>query len=303
MIKLTEGDIVDIIAPASNCSDKEFEQAIKYVESLGLVPRYDIDFRKSKKYLANTDEFRFQDFIRAMKAKDSKLVWCLRGGYGSLRLLSSLKRAKKPSFSKLFIGLSDISVLNQFLIDNWGFKPIHGPVLSRMGAKASSREKTELKRILLSKNHKSSEFKNLKALNEPAQKALDIKAKMIGGNLCSLCTMLGSEFQWNAKSKILFLEEVSERGYSVDRMLTQLVLSGALKGAKAIIFGDFIDGEEPDGKNLVPACLKSFASEQSIPVFKGLKSGHGKQQMPLAFNTKAILKAKAGIASLELFCP
>lgn len=303
MKKLVKGDIVDIVAPASDCSDKEFKAALSYIESLGLVARYDLDFRKSKDYLAQSDDFRARDLMRALSAKDSKAVWCLRGGYGSLRLLDALKKYKKPKTQKWFLGLSDISILHQFMIDQWSWKPIHAPVLSRMGGKASAKEKSEIKKLLLKEEHEVMLYSGLKPLNEIAKKSKNVSGKFIGGNLCSLCSMQGSSHSFSASSKILFLEDISERAYAVDRMLTQLKMSANIKKAKAIVFGDFTNSKEKNGKDLVPKLLKSFASELNIPVYKGLKSGHDKVQLPIPFNSPACIKMKDSKLYLEIQCP
>lgn len=101
---------------------------------------------------------------------------------------------------------------------------------------------------------------------------------------------LGTPFQENNKGQFLFLEDIGERGYRVDKMLTQLKLSGALKGVKAILLGDFTGGYESNGKSLVGPVLKNWAQQLACPVIAGLPCGHGSKQDPLPLGTKAVIE-------------
>ena len=292
-MKLQKGDIIDIIAPASSCPEAEFLKALEFIESWGLVPRYNGDIMNPKKYLAQTDSFRLEDLKRSLYASDSKAVWCLRGGYGCLRLIENMKSWKAPKHKKLFIGLSDISVLHNFLIEKWDWKPVHGPLFFRLGSKVPAKEKKYLKGLIFQKQ-KTLSYGKLKALNLPAQRNKDIKGRIVGGNLCSIASLLGSSVGFQAKNKILLLEEIGERGYAVDHLLTQLRNAGVFTRVKAIVFGDFTGGDEVDGKNYVNYALKKFAEETTIPCFKGLKTGHGKLQLPVPLNTSAVIACSEG---------
>lgn len=127
-------------------------------------------------------------------------------------------------------------------------------------------------------------------LNTLAEKSHTLHASVTGGNLCLVQTSLGTNWQVDARKKILFLEEVGERGYRIDRMLEQLQQANVFKGTRAIIFGDFLEGEEPDGSSLVNPVLKRFAQRLDLPVIQIKGIGHGHVNFPLPLGTKATLQ-------------
>lgn len=289
---LQKGDIVDIVAPASACSDEHLQLAVKWLTNQGLVPRHNPKILKPEMYLSNSDEFRFKDLKNALYAKDSKAVWCLRGGYGSFRLWPELLKLKKIPPPKLFIGLSDITSMHQFLNQNWKWPALHASHLDRVGQlKLTLENVTELKSILFGEASEI-HFKNLIALNKKAQAKSKITGIVRGGNLATFVVSLGTKLQPKYKKNekvILFFEDIGERGYRVDRFLQQLIQTEVLKNVQAIVFGDFTDAHEANGKNLIEQTLIHFAEKLKIPVLSGLAVGHGDIQRPLFFNTKASL--------------
>jgi muramoyltetrapeptide carboxypeptidase len=295
---LQPGDLIDVIAPGSRCSDQELESGVKTLESWGYRVRVDSKIFGPDVICSNTDEERFRQLKKALTAKDSKAVWCARGGYGAIRFTEELKKLKKPSKTKLLIGYSDITTIHHLLNQFWSWPSLHGPLLDRVGrGDARPDEVSELKAVLRGEK-KAVHFSNLIAMNKSAQKKSTIKATVSGGNLMVANSTLGGVLQKPFKG-IVFLEDRGERGYRVDRLLKQMELAGSFKQAKAIVFGDFIGGLEADGKDMVTPILERFAHEMKIPVFKGVEAGHGDKQRPVFFNTPAILTGGAS-ASLNI---
>ncbi len=279
-----------VIAPGFACSEKDLKQAKKNLESKGhevVLPKGLI----GKDLLcASAKENRITQIKMALKS-DASVIWCLRGGYGSIELLESLKKMRKPSSKKIVWGYSDITALHSFFVNEWGWPVMHGPVLEALGQK-NRITTSSLSSVWKYLNKKSQEFESgsLTPLNSEAKKSKLIISKLVGGNLSTLCSLLGTPYAWSLKNKILFIEEIGERSYKMDRKLNQLFLSGSLKGINALIFGEFTHSNEPDGKNLTPKVMKEWANKLKVPVLKGLKSGHGKHQPALPLNTKAQLK-------------
>ena len=147
---------------------------------------------------------------------------------------------------------------------------------------------------------KAVEFKKLKPLNDAAKKAKAIKAKIVGGNLTTLQSTLGTPWQIEAKNSLLFLEDLGERGYRVDRMLEHFRQAGVLKNCKGIVLGDFIGGDEPNGENKTNLVFKRWAKELDIPLFSGMEAGHAKIQRPVPFNTSSVLQVEGGKARLTI---
>lgn len=289
---LKKGDIVDIVAPASACSEEHFRMGVKWIESMGFKPRFSAHLLQPDLYLSNSDDFRFQDLKRALYAKDSKAIWCLRGGYGSFRLWPEMLKLTKKAPPKIFIGLSDITSMHQFLNQKWGWPTLHASLLDRVG---QNKLPTDVERELIQtitgeKNAVS--FTNLTPMNVQATKKKVLKGTVRGGNLCTFMVSIGTKLQPKYQKKenvILFFEDIGERGYKVDRFLQHLSQAGVLKNVSAIVFGDFVDGLESSGQSLVQETLMRFAKQMKIPVFSGVETGHGVIQRPLFFNSRAVL--------------
>lgn len=217
------------------------------------------------------------------------MVWCLRGGYGAIRILPQVQKMSVPRKPKLLIGYSDISSLHAVINQKWGWPSLHAPLVDRIGKKTLSDENIlELKNSIMN-TELSLVFENLTPLNAVAEKKKSIIAPVVGGNLMVVTSTMGTPFQLQAKGKIIFLEEISERAYRIDRCLYQMQQSGVFDEAAAIVFGDFVNCLEANQKDYLTPTLMSFFKTMKIPAFKGLQVGHGAIQRPLYFNTPTVL--------------
>ncbi len=286
---LKKGDIVDIIAPASHSPDFKIGSGLEWIESLGLTPRVPKNLIKPDAFFASSLESQFEHLKEALYS-DSKAIWCLRGGYGSMRLIPLLKKIRPPKKSKFFIGFSDITSLHLYFNQAWGWPTIHGRTISQLSPElAGTRDRKELKKILFGEVDQVV-FKNLKPLNEAARVEKVISGKIVGGNLRILQSSLGTDWELQAKNKILYIEDVSERGYSIDRMFEQMIQAKIIdKGLKAIVLGDFTGGLEKDGKDLSHVAFKRLAERVPYPVVKGMLAGHGALNFSVPFNTTSKL--------------
>jgi muramoyltetrapeptide carboxypeptidase len=277
------GDNIEIIAPASSCSVAEFKAALAWLKAQGFNPVYHKDILNPEKYLAQSDQYRFKYLKKALTNKQTKAIWCLRGGYGSLRLVPDLLKLKK-SGPKFFIGLSDITVLHHFLNAKWNWSTIHGPVLARVA----------------SENKRAQDYDELFSLMTGQSKTVSFK-NLIPLNLCTYCTLLGTKLQPKLKNHFIFFEDSAERGYKVDRMLHQLKQAGQFENCKAVFFGDFVSSLEANGENLVSYAIEQFFKDYKIPVFSGVESDHSEKQRPLILNAPArLIKDKNQTAELTV---
>lgn len=285
---LQKGDLVDIVAPGMPPRPKTLEGVKPFLESWGLQVRVPGDLLGKDLICSNSRELRIKHLKKAMSAEDSRLIWCLRGGYGSHQLLKGLSQVKKP-VPKAFLGLSDITSLHLFLNQEWNWSTIHGCHIDRFAkGEGSPVEERRLKNLLFGKRQQW-EYK-LTPLNAKAFEERKISGKIVGGNLITLQSSFGTRFQIQSRNRILFFEEIGERAYRIDRVFEQMDQLGLFKGIKAILLGQFTGGEEPGGKSLVPKYLREFAQSKSFPIFGGVKSGHGKNQHPVCFNTPASIQ-------------
>lgn len=278
---LKPGDSVEIIAPASRCSDKHLQDIKELLNSWGLTCIVSPDIFGNDVLCANTDELRFTLLKNALQNPDTKAIICARGGYGSMRLIPALTKLTPVSQAKLFLGMSDITALSLYLQQQWQWPTIHGA----LALDKFSPESIAAVKVMVFGEEKEVNYQ-ASPLNLLAQKNQKFKASITGGNLSLLQASIGTAWQMDANDKIIFIEEIGERAYRVDRMLEHLRQANLLNNAKAIIFGDFLNGNEPDGSSLIEPVLKRFADNCPIPVAQVQGIGHGFTNFPLPLGTE-----------------
>lgn len=274
---LKPGDIVDIIAPSSTVPidnlSEYYQKAKKLLANIGLIARIPDDLIDIEKdpFSANSLEYRTKHIIDAFTNIDSKAVWAIRGGYGAAKLIPFLEKLEIPQTPKLVLGFSDITALHLFLENKWNWSSIHSAVVNQLIK--NSKLLDELKPILFGEQI-NIKYNQLVPLNEHAKKPQNIEGTITGGNLCLVQTSLATSWQIDAKDKIIFLEDVGERGYQIDRMLNHLSQAGVFKEAKAVIFGEITPELEADGKNLCIISIENFSKSLNIPVLSLPVIGH-----------------------------
>ncbi len=287
--KLKPGDAVEVIAPASRCTTDVLDELKKLLLSWQLNCTISPELFGDDLLCANTDEMRFKSLQNALANPETKAIICARGGYGSMRLIPELTKLKPPSTPKWLVGMSDITALHLFMAQHWNWITLHGSLNTHI----HSAESVSLTKSLLFGERDRIELVGT-PLNRFAEQNTRIEANLTGGNLCLVQTSVGTNWQLNGKNKIIFLEEVGERGYRIDRMLAHLHQASICQDAKAIIFGDFLEGNEPDGSSLVLPVLKRFAAHCPIPVVQIAGIGHGHVNSPLLLG--AVVQLQLGAA-------
>lgn len=296
---LKEGDIIDVVAPGFRSSSKELQDGLKFLKEWGFRPRFSKNIFGPSKLFANSDEQRLSQLKAALTAKDSKAVWCLRGGYGSIRLLEDLRKIKKPSRAKFFLGYSDITSVHEFLLSDWKWVTYHSPVLDRLGKyNLPEKEVRELRAVLMG-DQVDVEFNNLKVLYAP-KKSFSMKGEVHGGNMTVLQSSMGTPFQMKSHKGFVFFEDIGERPHRVDRMITQMSLSGAFDQTKAILLGDFLVSDKKEQRDIFQDVWMRFAIARKIPVLMHMPVGHGERQRILPLGTAARLEVAKGKGHLTV---
>ena len=286
---ITPGDSIDLVAPAFKTLPGQIQPTKSYLKKWDLEPIFKKQTFEKHYLMANSDGKRLKLLKSALLNSKSAGVWSLRGGYGSIRLLPELLKLKKPRTAKMFMGLSDITSLLIFLNQKWNWNVLHGPNLVKVGTSGIPQSDIDYLRKVLFGEVKLIEFPRLKALNRVAKRKGQVSGSIIGGNLITLQSTLGTPFEIDTSNKFLFIEDIGERGYKVDRVLEHLKQAGKFKRVKGVLIGQFTGGKEPSGRDLVPSVLKNFADSVSFPVVSGFQSGHGPRQRPIPFGPKAKL--------------
>ncbi len=287
---LKKGDLVTFISPSSKPFDMErVPRGAAYFEKLGYQVLVGKNVGKESGYLAGTDKERIDDIRQAFGNKQVKAVFCLRGGYGAPRLLRSLPYEKISGQAKIFSGYSDITSLQMAFFTQAKFITFAGP----MPAVDFHSEIDPVTEASFFRAVTSGE-KNLDILGEfPGNEAEFMgkgtaEGRLIGGNLALLTALAGSPFLPDFKSKILFIEDVGEKPYRIDRMLNQFELMGQLSKLNGIILGKFTDcQEEPDKPTLsIEEVLERYIYKLKIPVIRNFPHGHIKRNITLPVGAK-----------------
>ncbi|MGH1468647.1 MAG: LD-carboxypeptidase [Bdellovibrionales bacterium] len=205
------------------------------------------------------------------KSTPGEVVWSLRGGYGLQEILPYLKESDFKT-KKTYMGFSDGTALHYLLNKNLGIASVHSPHANAAFQKFNKDKINSKINVLLNNPHKFSEvFKGLRLLNSSVKKS--VQAEIVGGNLTTLLSLVGTKYDKGCAGNILFLEEVEEPAYKVNRMLTHLDQAGFLKGVRAVVFGHFSHSNKAQEK-LVRQILKRWALKQKFPVVSGMEAGH-----------------------------
>lgn len=274
-----------LIAPSSAIQPEDPGKARVYFENLGFEVVVPDDLLGPDLLCANQDAVRLKHLKAALTDPSVDVIWMLRGGYGLTRLIPSLMDLPKPEKQKLFVGFSDATVLHLFLNQVWDWPSLHAPVVTQIVGETVSAESSLKTLEFIKEGLSSTEMGSLHPLNSHACSLSGLEGKVVGGNLTLAAHSLGTPYALKGEGKILFFEDWNERGYRLDRMLTQLAHAGVFQGVKAVLLGDFMGGEEGDGVSFVEPVLQRFGDEAEFPVFRLPSVGHGAKNYPLPFQT------------------
>ncbi|MCS7025663.1 MAG: LD-carboxypeptidase [Bryobacteraceae bacterium] len=307
--RLSAGDTVGLITPSAYVSDPDrialVERTVRY---FGLKPKFGRNVKKRDGYLGGSAEERVADLHDMFSDPEVKAVFAIRGGFGAAHLLDKIDYALIARHPKIFLGYSDITALHLAIHRKAGLVTFHGPtVLSRF----SPYTQEHFRRALF-------DARPLGVLTNPPDsdplrpahtlrtvRPGKARGPLVGGNLTLISTTLGSPYEIETKGKILFLEDVDEQPYSIDRMLTHLKLVGKFDGVAGIVFGECTDCRPRDFK---PSFESNFSIGEivdrilgslNVPVLSGLTIGHTDDQLTLPLGVMATLDADRGQLILE----
>ncbi|WP_353935352.1 muramoyltetrapeptide carboxypeptidase [uncultured Oxalobacter sp.] len=292
----TEKTGIAIIAPGGYVPDSDLQRAIGVLKSRGYEVFNYVDPQKRHERFAANDEERSRQIMEAATNPDVKIVIALRGGYGTTRLLHDLDFAKLAKSGKLFVGHSDFTVFEMALLKH-GAVSFSGPMIQ------SDFTRGDLSAFTL--NHFDETMTSPETSVKWVSKDnpdVDVEGTLWGGNLTMLAHLAGTPWMPDISGGILFVEDIHEHPYRVERMLLQLDESGILKKQKALVLGHFSEFKLSDYDNGYDfnAMLSWLRSRLSIPVVTGLPFGHTKDKVTLPVGGRAHLMSKAGKIQLDI---
>jgi muramoyltetrapeptide carboxypeptidase len=295
--RLRAGDTVSVISPASTLEfPEQIERAAHWVRGMGLVPEFGAHAGGRHGYLAGTDEQRAADLNAAFRDPEVRAVFALRGGWGAARILPLLDWKAIRAHPKLLIGFSDITALHFAFAARAGYPTIHGG-----NAASSWREASweSLWRLAFAGDTPTLGGPELEAKTGRRARTItggQARGRLLGGNLTILSTLMGTPWLPDLAGAVLFLEDVDEVEYRVDRMLQQLKLAGVLGRLAGIVFGQCTDctTKAPDYAGFsLDEVIDHHLAPLGIPAVSGFNTGHVANQLSLPSGVRVILDADA----------
>jgi muramoyltetrapeptide carboxypeptidase len=288
---LRRGARVGVVAPAGFVASEELAAGLAAVRDQGFEVELAPGIHDRKGYLAGSEEIRAQDLSAFFLRDDIDAILCARGGFGSVQLLPFLAKEIRRH-PKIFCGYSDITILLNWLLQGFGLVTFHAPMVAMDIARGLSvRAKEHFWQML------TGEIKHWSVNLGDAVRSGKSEAPMMGGCLSLLVTTLGTPYEIDTNGKLLFLEDVGEKPYRIERMLTHLKLAGKFDRLAGLVFGDFAqcDGEGPRDIETVVAEMFHNAP---YPVVMGLPAGHGAENLAFPLGVKMSLDGDACTLSL-----
>lgn len=291
---LAPGSTLGIIAPASpTCDFLEVEQGKNLLEAIGFRVAVATNALKQNRYLAGSDAERLADLRSMFLDPTIDGLLCLRGGYGCMRLLSRMDYRIIRNNPKILVGYSDITALQLAIWKRTGLVTFSGPMLvSDFGRKPDEYTLKQFYKAL------TSPFA-LRTIPPAPDARCEVirpgraRGRLLGGNLTLIAATLGTPYEIDTRGAILFLEDVGEQPYRVDRMLQQLRLAGKFSFAAGVVFGEFVGCEaDKDGSSFsLLEVIRDAVKDTAVPSYYGLATGHGVNKATLPLGVKAELDA------------
>lgn len=284
---LQKGDTVAIVSTARKNIEDNLKPTIDLLEGWGLKVKLGKTIGLDYYQLAGTDEQRAADFQEQLDNPNIKAIWCVRGGYGTVRIIDVLDFTKFKERPKWVVGFSDVTVLHSHL-NRLGFESIHA-IMPVSVARATDEAKVSFCKALFGEQLEYS--LSCDALNHIG----NAKAELVGGNLSILYSLLGSESAIDCDDKILFLEDLDEFLYHIDRMMVNLKRNGCLSSLKGIIVGGMTkmnDNEIPWGRNALEIIEESVKG-LDIPIIYNFPAGHIQDNRALIFGRQITMEVTA----------
>ncbi len=289
---LRGGDKVGILAPASSFSRQGFDAGCERLRTLGYIPIYSPDIFDRDLYFAGSAERRTHELEEFLIRDDIRGLVCVRGGYGSNYLLEKIHFDLFQRHPKILLGCSDITSLLTAIHDRTGLVTFHGPMLAKDIAD-NAFNILSFKQALQGSTDWQLPTDGMLVLRRG-----QAMGKLYGGCLSMLVASLGTPFEIQTHGTILFIEDVGEKPFRIDRMLMQLHLAGKLKGVRGFVFGEMLDCLPPPGESYtLPGVIQRVLAPYNVPIVYGLKSGHvsgGNCTVPLGVQA-ALVAADEGV--------
>ena len=293
---LMQGDTIGILCPSGFISYEKAQTAITVLQEWGYSIKTGSTLGSQLNYFSGTDEQRLGDLQQMMDDDSIKAIFCARGGYGLSRIVDKLSFKKFKKNPKWIIGFSDITILHLHLYSNYKVASLHAPM-------ASAFNDDGYKNSFVQSLHRalSGQKMNYQCASHPFNRDGIAKGRLVGGNLSLIAHLVGTSSDIKTKGKILFIEDVGEYIYNVDRMLCQLKRTGKFDKIAGLIVGGFTDMKDttvPFGQ-IADEVIRDIVKEYDFPVCFNFPVSHGMENYALKIGLKCDLTVGNKLTTLQ----
>lgn len=289
---LQYGDKIAIISPSGNIDPALIDNAAGVLESWGLTPIIGKNAKNQYGRYAGTCAERLEDLQWAFDQKDIKAVLCSRGGYGLVQIIDDVDFSHFELYPKWLIGFSDITILH-LAIAAYDISSLHGVMAKDISANREAADR--LKQLLFGE---LSEYSDITP--HPLNRTGKCRGKIIGGNLAVMCGMRGTHFDLDPEEKILFIEDIGEKPYQIDRYIWNLKIGGILEQISGLIVGQFNEyDEDEEMKTTVYELIADAVAEYNYPTLFGFPAGHIDDNYSIPFGVQTTMNVTNDGATLK----
>jgi muramoyltetrapeptide carboxypeptidase len=289
---MKKGDTIGLVAPAGPIINKNnFAAGIAILEKSGFRIKYNPRLLNVKGYLAGSDQERAEEFNRLWSDPEVKGLVAARGGYGSMRMLDLIDMKQIRKNPKILVGFSDLTALLAAIHKKTGLVTYHGPVVTTLTG-IDTQSQTSFFNVLTGKSADRIKRPSIKILKDG-----NAKGVLLGGNLTTLVHMIGTPYEIAWQNAILFIEDIGESPYRLDRLLTHLYQARRLQKLKGLILGTFSDDDRKENgvmQRTVHKRIVELLEETDIPAWAGFPVGHSRRNLTLPVGMEAEMDTSAG---------
>lgn len=301
--KLVHGDLIGIVSPASSPDDlSKINHGVEYLEKLGYKVVVGKHVGKVKGYLAGEDQERVEDLHAMFANKEVKAILTVRGGFGSSRLLDKLDYNLIRKNPKIFVGYSDINILQMAIYKRCGLVTFSGPMLAVDFVDEISAFTEENFWKIITSNKKIGKLHNPHDEKFFSLNKGKAAGKILGGNLTVLSSAMGTGYLPDFKKSLFLIEDINEPPYKVDRMLNQMKIAGFFKSVSGVLIGRFINCYETDQfKNSLTLneVIEGYFHALKKPVIYNIKHGHIKDNLTIPLGITAFMDSDKGVLEIK----
>jgi len=290
---LRKGDTIGLVAPAGPWDEEEFARGVRILDQYGFKVKIAHDLGAKESYLAGSDRHRLALFHAIWRDPEVQAVLAVRGGYGSLRILSAIDYQLIRHHPKIFIGFSDITALHCAILQHTGLVTFHGPMITTL----AKHDRQSL--LSFFDTITSGACRPIGTPSVEILKSGQAAGRLIGGNLTTAVHLLSTPFEVSWQDKIVFLEDVGEAPYRIDRMLTHLKMAGRFAGIRGLILGSFTNCGDQE---MIWARVMELFSNENLPIWANFPIGHGKQNMIVPMGSEAVMDSSTGMLRFPAPC-